>query len=406
MNHKSICRVAVAHAVLAAGIASAADVKTQPMLDVRVEQNDNFGLVPGGSPDSDVYGYVAEGQLLMSIATPRGNTTLRPRIRYQEYPDREDLEQFEGFVDMNSRYLWERSSLEVIGHLSHEDLYNNETAGGNFDPTDPNGGGGSDSGNIDFGQTRDEIELQPTFEHRLSERTRIGIGAELSAVRYDADVGVETKKDYDFGLGNAYLKWALDPVSDVSAGAYASRYDASDDSETIDAVGAQVGYEYRWSEQVGLQGTLFYEQNDITEYFPVAFNESTSNFGGYITAYRRLEVSQWQVSLGRSFLPTGDGGKSTVDQFRLQYQRDLSPRLSFRGAGRYETRNGLGTQGGGVDRDFARVDLSLKWMATRNWFIGGGYAYMWEDRATATQDGVNNKIYANFGYQGLGADTR
>jgi hypothetical protein len=392
--------------VLQAGVAWAADVHTQPIFDLRAEQNDNFGLVPGGSPDSDVYGYVADAQWLIDMATPRGNTTLRPRIRYQDFPDRSDLERFEGFLDMASAYRWERSSLEIIGHLSHEDLYNNETAGGDFDPTDPGGSGGSDSGNIVVGETRDEFQLRPTFEHRLTERTRYGIGVEYALARYDADQGFQTKTDYDFGQVNGYLKWALSPVSDLSGGVYGSRYEPTDNSETIDAVGAQVGYAYRWSEKVGFEGTLFYEENDISVFAPFPFSETTSNFGGYLTAYRRLEVSEWQMSIGRSFIPTGDGGKSEVDQFRLQYRRDLSPRLSFRGAARYETRNGLGSQGGGVDRDFARLDLSLKWMMTQHWYVGGGYTYMWEDKATATQTGDNNKLFVNVGYQGLPAQSR
>ena len=110
------------------------------------------------------------------------------------------------------------------------------------------------------------------------------------------------------------------------------------------------------------------------------------------------------MSLGRSFNPTGDGGKSEIDQFRIVYERDLSQRLTFKGAGRYETRNGLGTTSDTVDRDFARLDLSLRWMATRNWYIGGGYAYMWQDRATAVESGDNNKFFINFGYQGLRRD--
>jgi hypothetical protein len=169
-------------------------------------------------------------------------------------------------------------------------------------------------------------------------------------------------------------------------------------------VGALVGYLHRWSEQVGIEATLFYEENDITETDPVLFEDTTSDFGGSLTAYRRLEISEWRFSVGRAFVPTGDRGKSIVDEFRVQYDRDLSQRLALHGAARYESRDGLAGTEGGVDRDFARIDLSLRWMATQNWYLGGGYAYMWEDQATAPQTGDNNKIYINFGYRGLPYD--
>ena len=103
-------------------------------------------------------------------------------------------------------------------------------------------------------------------------------------------------------------------------------------------------------------------------------------------------------------MPTGDGGKSTLDQFRIQYERQMSQRLTFRGVGRYETRDSLNGTDTTVDRDFARMDLSLKWLITQNWYLGGGYTYMWQDRASATETADNNKFFINFGYQGLPFD--
>jgi hypothetical protein len=392
--------------VLLAGVASAADVRTQPQIDLRLEQNDNFGLVPGGSPESDIYGYIADAVWLIDMATPRSDTLLRPRIKFQDFPDRDQMQRFEGFLDMNSQYRWERGKFEIIGHVSHEDLYNNETVGGDFDPTDPNAGGGSDAGNLVVGETRNEIEARPSFEFRVSERTNLGFGVAYQATRYDADQGATSKTDFDYSQANTYLSWALSPTSDFSTGIYASRYEATDNSEKTDARGVDIGFVHRWSEQVGLETALFYEENDITEFDPVLFKETTSDFGGDVTAYFRGQVSEWRFSVGRAFVPTGDGGKSTIDQLRLQYERQLSQRLTFRGVGRYETRNSLGGTAGGVDRDFARTDLSLKWLITQNWYLGGGYTYMWEDRASATQTGDNNRFFINFGYQGLPLNVR
>jgi len=404
VNRTTIIRALLAPAFLSAGIAAAADVHTQPQIDLRAEQNDNFGLVPGGSPNSDVYGYVADALWLIDVATPRSSTTIRPRLKYQDFPDRSDLEKFEGFLDMHNQYRSERSTWDLFGHLSHQDLYNNETRGGDFDPVDPGAGGGSDSGDIVIGEIREEFSVRPNFEYRATERTSIGAGLEYIVTRYDADQGVPTKTDYNFALASGYVGWRLNPTSDLRAGLYASKYEAQDNSEDIDATGILVGYSHRWSEEFGIEAVAFYEENDITEFDPVLFKETTSNFGGELTAYRKFEVTEWRFSLGRSFVPTGDGGKSELDQLRVQYERQLSQRLTFRGVGRYESRNGLGNTEGGIDRDFARLDLSVKWLITRNWYVGGGYAYMWEDKAAATETGVNNKFFINFGYQGLPYD--
>ncbi len=147
--------------------------------------------------------------------------------------------------------------------------------------------------------------------------------------------------------------------------------------------------------------SINYERNETTSLVPLLFEETTSDFGGTLTAFRKLEVSEWRFSVGRSFIPTGDNGKSVSDRFRIQYDRLLSQRLSFTGAARYDSRSGLSELDEGNDRDYARLDLSMKWFITQKWYVGGGYSYIWEDREQEIGDADNNRFFINFGYQGL-----
>ena len=380
--------------------AAAADVQTEPRLDLRVEQNDNLDLDPVTDSDSDVLGYIAEADLLVGIASPRGETSLRPRLRFQDYPDRSDFERVEGFVDMLSTYQWQRSRFEFIGNFAHQDLYNADTPGGGFDPLDP-GGGDPGGGAAVIGQTRTSLGVRPTFEHEITERARIGMFVDWLTAKYDADEGEPTRTDYDFGLVDGYFTWAVGPNSDFTVGAYASKYEADDEIETTDAIGGRLGYTYRWNDTDGLEATVNYERNETEALVPVAFEETSSEVGGSLTAFRELEISEWRFSVGRYFVPTGDSGKAVIDRFRLQYDRLFSERLSFRGAARYDSRTGVSELNAGNDRDYARVDLSLKWLITQKWYVGGGYSYIWEDREQAVSDAQNNRFFVNFGYQGL-----
>jgi hypothetical protein len=380
--------------------AAAADISSEPRVDMRVEQNDNLNLDPVTTSDSDVLGYIAEADLLLGIATPRGETSLRPRVRFQDYPDRDDFERFEGFLDMLSRYESQRSVFEFIGNFSHQDLYNSDTPGGGFDPLDP-GGGDPDGGEATIGQTRTSLGVRPTYEYEVSERARLGASVDYVATRYDADEGPSTRTDYDFGVVDGYFSWAVSPSSDFTVGAYASKYEAEDEVETADAIGGRLGYVYRWSATDGIEASVNYERNEIETLLPVLVEETTSDFGGMLTAFRKLEVSEWRFSVGRTFVPTGDSGKAIIDRFRVQYDRMLSQRLSFRGTARYDTRTGLSELDDSNDRDYARVDLTLKWMMTQKWYLGGGYSYIWEDRELAASDAANNRFFINFGFQGL-----
>src|SRR4030095_10289459 len=122
------------------------------------------------------------------------------------------------------------------------------------------------------------------------------------------------------------------PSTGVNGDAYGSKYEARDNSEDTDAVGAGIGVDHRWNETDGLQARLYYEQNDTKEFFPVIVTETTSDVGGDLTVYRKLEVSEWRFTVGRSFIPTGDSGKATLDHARIQYDRMLSERFSLRAA--------------------------------------------------------------------------
>jgi hypothetical protein len=388
--------------VLAAGPVVAANVTYVPQVDVEVQSNDNFNLAPESSDAIDTPGYIADAEVLIDIANPRGSTSLRPRLRFQDYPDHdEDLERVESFFDLLSDYRWERSTFLLDASYSRRDVYNTETLGGEFDPDNPDSPDNPEGGSLAAGETRQLFVVRPNFEHRLTERVRLGFDVLYQVARYDADNDAPTKTDYDYYGAGAYLKWALSPRSDVSAGAYASLYETTDNTEETDATGVQVSYAYRWSETDGFELTAFYEENDITEFVPVRTEETTSDFGGSITAYRKLEVSTWRLVAARRFAPTGDSGKQTLDSIRLQYDRDLSERLALRGAARLESRSGLATIGDSSERDYARGDLSLRWFVTPTWYIGGGYTYIWQDRESDPTSADNNRFFVNFGYRGL-----
>lgn len=397
--------VAAVAALLAADVSMAADTYFIPEIDLRAEYNSNFAMEQDDGGSTDLSGAILDAQALIGIDTPRSKTSIRPRLKWQEYPDSEDTlgiepEPLEAFLFLRSEYEWERSNALVIGRYSLQDSINSETPSGVFDPLDPLFGSDPDAAKIFVGETVERFELRPTFTHAVTERVRAGAELLYQGGRYDSE-GVENNTDFDYSQFEGFLVWALNPVSDVTAGAYVAKYEAKDDSAETDSYGGRVRYAYRWSKVAGLEATLFHESSDITDFVPVRSEESTSDWGGTLTAYRRQDVGAWRFTLGRRFIPTGSGGKATSDQLRLQYDRDLSERMVFSSAARYETQAALTEAGARDDRDYARVDLSLEWMLTPTWYVGGGYSYIWQDREEDPSAVDNNRVYLSVGYRGL-----
>lgn len=386
-------------AVLLAGTARAADTYVLPEVELRAETNDNFGLQPGGSPDSDVYGYIADLQALIGIATPRSETSIRPRVRLQEYPDRE-LERAEGFLDLNTLYRWERAQLRTVARVSRRDVYNADLEGGAFNPDDPDAPTDPGTGTRTDGESVSRFRIVPELVISLSERTGIGGSVEYSGARYEDDED-DTNNDYNFVGGNAFLSWTLDERNELRFGGYANRYEITDGSTETDSVGAEVELRSRWSETSRMSALIFFEDSERQDYFPVPAKESDSGVGGEIAGTWQGQVTRLRFAVGRTFVGTGARGKSELDQLRLQYDRDLTQRLNLLIVGRVESRRVIGSGDATNDRDFARGDLVLRWMATPTMFIQGGYSYIWEDQLTDAGDADNNRFFISFGYAAL-----
>jgi hypothetical protein len=390
---------AILVALLPAGSLRAAQTYVQPQVDLRAEANDNWELTPGGSSDSDVYGFIADLQALFGIATQRSDTSVLPRIRLQEYPDREDVSGFEGFFDLRSIYRWETSDFLLNVRYSHQDLYNAELPRGEqvFDPLDPNFGSDAESGRVIVGEVRDRLRITPAYTYDLSDRLSIGADVNMDISRYNTD----QRDDFDFWKIGAFTTWSLNPRTSIGADVYTSRFETTENTNETDGYGVGVSFVHRQTENIGVEGRLFYESNDVVDFVPVRFEETTSGMGGNLTAFVNGEITQWRFTLEQAFWPTGDGGKSESSQFRAQYRRSLTQHVKFDGTARYFRDRAIGSADDSNDRDYARLELALRYQLAPTWSVSGGYGYTWQEYVDDADDASNNQFFLTVGYRGL-----
>ena len=386
-------------------VAEAAQTFLEPQAELRAETNSNLTLDPDGSQGGYEQGYIAEVLALMGIATPQSETSFRPRLRFQEYPDRDERDRVEAFADLFSRYRWERSRFDLVAKYSRQDSYNFDTRSGTFDPLDPNYGTDPGTGRVLEDETRSEIDVRPEYAFDVSERTTIGVDARYRSVWYDADSDQPEQIDYEHLAAGANVSWKLDPRNKVGVGAFVNTYDPKSGSGDSDGYGIGAGYEHRWSETTGFEMTAFYETNDPKSDEPGVASDSTSGFGGTIAAFHEGEVSKWRFSASHRLAPNANGRAEELDQLRLQYDRELSERLTLRAVARYESESDINDDQGSQSIDTARADLSLRWRFTQAWDVQGGYSYIGRDEGIEG-DASNNRFFVSVGYEGLGRQRR
>lgn len=384
---------------LAALPASAAQVYVQPIISVQAQTSSNLRLDPDES-SQQTEGYFAEVATVIGVATPRSDTTIKPRVRYRNYPDESELNRFEGFLDLNSYYTGQRSRFQVFGRFEHRDEVHAERTAAEFDELAPDPLTGPETGRVQVGATRDVLLLIPTYKYSLTQRTEVGVTATVQSVDYSPDDAF-SHVDFEYYEGKTFVGWALSQRSRFSVGALASTFEAKNIDAQFDSYGATAGFEWDWSAawQSGL--SMVYQSSDIERTEPFVYEDTTEAWGAnFETAYEG-RVTQMRVNLGRIIMPSGTGGLLESDNVRLQYDHEFTQRWKLTAAGRYLHQRALERNRAGNDRDYIRTELALRWMMTRTWFIEGGYQYTWQEYESDARSVDDNTFSISFGYRGL-----
>jgi hypothetical protein len=169
--------LAAATGLLCSPAALAAEVFYQPIVSVAATENTNVELTSTGQRRAE--GYLADAATMIGIATPTSQTTLMPRLLYNYYPKEKDLDRLEGFVNLNSRWNWQRSRLSVLGLFDHRLDLNAQTPTADYNPVNPGiNGNPNTSGRIATNATRNYLILQPTYNYNLTPLSSLGVGLE------------------------------------------------------------------------------------------------------------------------------------------------------------------------------------------------------------------------------------
>ena len=384
----------------AGGYAAAADTYWRPAVEARIEGHTNRDLATTDELEEEMAGYKLDLGFTWGRDTPRSATRIQPRVRFQDYPDRDDLKRVEQFLNIDTRYRSPRSDVSLVGRYSRRDAYTAELVEADFDEFDPEDPSVSQTSRLVTANTRTRVQIRPKYTYQIGERTGLSVSATAEAVDYETE-GEDTQVDFDYWQLDGTWVRQLDPRSQLSVGPYVSRYEAEDASVESDAYGLIVEWEREWTERSSVGITLRAERNEWTRVIPVTQEESETAWEAMLHLESRAEASMWRVSLGRSITPTGSGTKANVDQFRVAYERALSPRLTSISAVRLLRTRSQTDFNRGDDRDYARLELGLQWAMTQTIFLGTGYEFTWREFNLENEDALNNSVFVSLRYQGL-----
>jgi hypothetical protein len=393
----------------AGGSAVAAEVYVQPLAEVLVDVDSNRSLVTTGNTITSE-GYSAQAGGILGVATPVSDSVIKAQVGYVDYPKDSDHE-LQGIVELRTDYHWERSEFTASGKFDRLNTFSSELASAIFDPIVPISPTTPETGRITTDTTRTLANLVPKYDYRLTERLSVGVSGTFESTDYSGAFASDYVS-YNYGQGSVYLGWAVSPRFDVTFGPFVSRDSARTGGTSTDGVGAVAALNYKWSPTFEGRLDITGERDDSTlpQFTPT---KVTSNaFGAAYSTTWKGQISSLQLSVGRTLTPSGAGGEYFADQLQVEYDRQLTPRLSSISAARVIRYTGSVAQAVNIPYKYADVTLGIKWLATRTWYVTTGLEYLRIDYGGGVGTGPsglpitgaanNGRLFAGFGYEGLG----
>jgi hypothetical protein len=343
--------------------------------------------------------YIATVGTIIGVRSPRWATELRPRLRFQEYPGHAELQRTNQYLDLRSNYRSTRSRFDLNGSYSKEDRFHAELANAGFDTFDPNNPTESGSGRLLLtSETRTMFQIRPSYTYQLTQRMSIGANGLYENMRFDAP-GATAGNDYDYYTLQGFLGWQVAPRTELDAGAYVGKYETGDNSYKADSTGLTLDLKHEWTQTLSATARLEVERTDLTQVRRA--DESTTDWGATLETQWRGQASTVRASVGRRFTPSDYGVRSTIDEVRLQYDRQLRERWAVHTALRGFQTRAQGPVTSTNDRDYVRAEFEMRWLATQTWTLSAGYNYLWQDYIRETGSADDHTVYLRIGYQGL-----
>jgi hypothetical protein len=402
-SRKNVHVAAATVGALAVGTtATAAEVYYQPIISLSSAYNSNIDLEPTTARRSAV-GYFADAATSIGIATPQSDTFLQPRLQYNYYPTATDRNRLEGFLNLNSRYSWQRDRFALTGYFDHRDDVNAEQPSAENNPVNPGvGDTTATTGRVRVGTTRNYLIVDPTFTHLLSPLSSIGIATEYQRMDYSPS-DTAGHANFDYYQGRLFYAKTIDRRTDFTIGVFGSRFQSGSVDSHSTSGGVQLTGGYNWTEVLHSDLSVQWQRTNVEQAASAAVpSASTNPWAATFTTVYKEQISSYRFSIGRSIYPSSAGALYTTDQVRGQYDRDFTQRLHFTGALRYfRDRTVTVGQSGANVRNYATGTVKLQYMLTPRLFVAGNYSYVYQKYERDPNSADTNIVSLSFGYRGL-----
>ncbi|HEY6454248.1 MAG TPA: hypothetical protein VIY90_03095 [Steroidobacteraceae bacterium] len=378
--------------------ASADDLYFQPRMDVQVSVNSNRDLVSSG-PTTASEGYYANFGGTLNYLTPDSTVIFRPQVGYEDYPRVGEKDSL-AIADLYSDHRTERSDFLVTGQFDRRSTYGSELADATFNTVNPLQPTAPDTGRINVNDTRTLGTLSPNYTYDLTKRLSWALGGVFQDADYSGP-GSNGYVPFTYYVESTALGWAATPRLDAKITAFGTQESAKNGTGSVNGGGVTLGFDYKWSTQFTTHVEILGERDNADTRIPTPVSETSTSGGATVVTTWKGEISSLMFVAGRTFTPSGAGGKYSLDQVHVEYNRDLAPRWKLIAAGIYDRYTPVASAIPASEYTYVNVEVSVKWLWTPTWYVSTGAQYLFNKLGPPLGSASNDMLYVQFGYLGL-----
>ena len=363
----------------------------EPVIKAGGETDDNATLTTRTDDVIDLSGFLFDLSAKVTYTSPRTDFFVTPRLLSRNYPDNEDIDSDDQFLNSKYSFSTESNTFSLRTHYDRQTVRTAERSDTDLDIDDPGDIPDDGSGIVGLQDRRQKLRLRPGWTHHFSNITSFGIDADWFDVNYDDSLQLFLN-DYNDTRLNLSFRRGFSERTDGIVTATGRHFETKDGAEEADGLGFMAGFETRLSEKMRLKVLAGVEDTENTA------GQSNAAVVGDIVLTRRLETVTLLAQYRRSISASGSGLLSVRDSFNLNLTRKLSEKISAGlGARAYRT-SSLDDVVTLDEREYIQLRGRFSWRLSKAFWTELDYRYTFQNRSVLLESANSNQINVWFIY--------
>jgi len=398
--------------LLLAGIgASTPAIASEFSIDPYIQGGARFNSNPRFQSNQEkfdsAWGSIFDARLPMELRSERTSISLEPRLVYSFYPDSDDddLEDRDKYLTGTASRLSRLSNFGASYGYTELSLRTSE-----FQNAGDSSSGGSGQIRVFSQDKQQRWFLQPFWQYQFSAANSVTLNGDYEDVTYDEKIS-SRRFDYTFSSASLAFQHAFNERHDLSLQARFTKFDSQNNDIRIEngskTNGLSLIYNYSWSETTDLSADIgwartknkvmrpnnvdpvtgpFCDPNFII-FFPCETKSDSANFIGNLSATRKSETVEYNVTIGQSITPNSNGAEVLRFNIDATAAKSFTERVSGQLGVTAFTQDNIGDSEFDFGRDYIRGNVRLNYRFKRKWSVYGAYSYTFNTESrTLTRD--------------------